>query len=174
MKATDYSPTIRSILVALDDACSDHETMETAAHLAADLHAELQGLYIEDINVLRMAGLPFMAEITAASGTVRPIDTQSMERAMQTKADLGQLLRTTGFAASPGIFYILGIIPFLGRVVSFAVSIWQLIAMVIAVRAALDYQNAVKAVLVCLIGWVAYMAAVFVLGSILGLGAAFS
>jgi hypothetical protein len=92
----------------------------------------------------------------------------------QTKADLGQLLRTTGFAASPGIFYVLGIIPFLGRVVSFAVSIWQLIAMVIAVRAALDYQNAVKAVLVCLIGWVAYMAAVFVFGSILGLGAAFS
>jgi hypothetical protein len=92
----------------------------------------------------------------------------------QTRADLGQLLRTMGFAASPGIFNILGVIPFFGWIVRFAVMIWQLIAMVIAVRAALDYQNAVKAVLVCLVGWVAYMAVVFLLGSILGLGAAFS
>ena len=88
----------------------------------------------------------------------------------QTKADLGQLLRTMGFAATPGVFTVLGIIPLLGWVVRFAVFIWQLIAMVIAVRAALDYQNAVKAVLVCLIGWVAYVVALFLLGSILGLG----
>jgi Yip1 domain len=88
----------------------------------------------------------------------------------QTKADLGQLLRTMGFAASPGVFNVLGIIPLFGWIVRFAVMIWQLIAMVIAVRAALDYQNAVKAVLVCLIGWVAYVAAVFILGSVLGLG----
>jgi hypothetical protein len=79
--------TIRSILVALDDACSDHETMETAAHLAADLHAELQGLYVQDVNVLRMAALPFTEEITTASGETRPIDEQSMERAMQNKAE---------------------------------------------------------------------------------------
>ena len=87
MKDTDNPPTIRSILVALDDACSDHETMETAAHLAADLHAELQGLYVEDVNVLRMAALPFTEEITAGSGVARPIDAESMERAMQNKAE---------------------------------------------------------------------------------------
>ncbi len=92
----------------------------------------------------------------------------------ETKADLGQLLRTTGFAASPGVFNVLGIIPFFGGIVRFAVMIWQLIAMVIAVQAALDYKNAVKAVLVCLIGWVAYMAAVFLLARILWIPAAFS
>lgn len=86
MTGTGNLPTIRSILVALDDACSDHETMELAAHLAADLHAELQGLYVEDVNVLRMAALPFTEEITTASGMARPIDAQSMERAMQNKA----------------------------------------------------------------------------------------
>ena len=80
---------IRSILVALDDACSDHETMETAAHLAADLHAELQGLYIEDVDLLRMAALPFTEEITTASGMARPIDAQSMERAMQQQGGTG-------------------------------------------------------------------------------------
>jgi len=92
----------------------------------------------------------------------------------QTKADLGQLLRTMGFAASPGVFNALGIIPLLGWIVRFGVMIWQLIAMVIAVRAALDYQKTEKAVLVCVIGWVAYMATVFLLGSVLGITAALS
>ncbi len=78
---------IRSILVALDDACSDPETMELAAQLAADFQAEFQGLYVEDINLLRMADLPFMQEITAGSGVARPIDRKSMERAMQHKAE---------------------------------------------------------------------------------------
>jgi uncharacterized protein (DUF2267 family) len=87
MKETGGPPTIRSVLVALDDACSDYETMETAAQLAADLHAELQGLYVEDVNVLRMAALPFTEEITAASGIARPIDAESMERAMRNKAE---------------------------------------------------------------------------------------
>jgi hypothetical protein len=78
---------IKSILVALDDACSDLETMEVAVHLAADLHAELQGLYIEDIDLLRMAALPFTQEITTTSGMAREIDAQSMERAMHNKAE---------------------------------------------------------------------------------------
>jgi hypothetical protein len=92
----------------------------------------------------------------------------------QTKADLGQLLRTMGFAASPGVFNVLGIIPLLGWIVRFGVMIWQLIAMIIAVRAALDYQKTEKAVLVCVIGWVAYMAAVFLLGSVFGLASLLS
>jgi hypothetical protein len=92
----------------------------------------------------------------------------------QTKADLGQLLRTMGFAASPGVLNVLGIIPFFGWIVRFGVMIWQLVAMVIAVKAALDYEKTEKAVLVCVIGWVAYMAAVFLFGSILGIGAALS
>lgn len=92
----------------------------------------------------------------------------------QTKADLGQLLRTMGFAASPGVFNVLGIIPFLGFIVRFAVMIWQLVAMIVAVRAALDYQKTEKAVLVCVIGWVAYIIVVFVLGSVFGLAAALS
>jgi H+/gluconate symporter-like permease len=52
--------------------------------------------------------------------------------------------------------------------------IWQLVAMVIAVRAALDYKTTGKAVIVCLIGWVAYVVAVFVLGSIFGVSMAMS
>ncbi len=78
---------VRSVLVAFDDASAGHETMEAAVTLAADLQAELQGMYIEDDDLLRIADLPFVHEITNGSGTVRPIDAQSMQRAMQKKAD---------------------------------------------------------------------------------------
>jgi len=72
----------------------------------------------------------------------------------QTHSNLGELLRTTGFSASPGLLRVLGVIPLLGGLVMIAVSIWMLIAMIIAVRQALDYQSTGRAVGVCLIGWV--------------------
>jgi len=71
----------------------------------------------------------------------------------QTRSNLGELLRTTGFSASPGLLRVLGIIPFIGWLIMVAVSIWMLIAMIIAVRQALDYQSTGRAVGVCLIGW---------------------
>ncbi len=72
----------------------------------------------------------------------------------QTKSDLGELLRTIGFASSPGLIRVIGIIPVLGGIAFFAASIWMLIAMVIAVRQALDYTSTGRAVGVCLIGWI--------------------
>ena len=74
-----------------------------------------------------------------------------------TRATWGELLRTTGFAASPGILRILGIIPFTGALVFFVVAIWMLIAFVLAVQAALDYDNIWRAVAVCFLGWVIYV-----------------
>jgi hypothetical protein len=73
----------------------------------------------------------------------------------QTKADYGELLRTIGFSSSPGVLRVLGIIPMLGAIVNFTVGIWMLVAMVIAVRQALDYKSTWRAVGVCIIGWVA-------------------
>ena len=72
----------------------------------------------------------------------------------QTRADLGELLRTIGFSSSPGLIRILGIIPGLGGVVFLVASIWMLVAMVIAVRQALDYESTLRAVGVCVIGWI--------------------
>ena len=80
----------------------------------------------------------------------------------QTKADYGELLRTIGFSSSPGVVRILGIIPMLGAIVNFIVGIWMLVAMVIAVRQALDYKSTWRAVGVCLIGWIV-QAAIFAL-----------
>ena len=71
----------------------------------------------------------------------------------QTQADIGQLLRTTGFAASPGLLRILTIIPGLGSIIGFVISVWMLATMVVAVRQALDYTSTLRAVGVCVIGW---------------------
>ncbi len=81
----------------------------------------------------------------------------------QTRSDLGELLRTTGFSASPGLLRVLGVIPLIGRLIIFAVSIWMLVAMIIAVRQALDYKSTGRAVGVCLIGWFVFVVIVLML-----------
>jgi hypothetical protein len=72
----------------------------------------------------------------------------------QTKADHGELLRTIGFSSSPGILRILGIIPFFYGIIFLITGIWMLVAMIIAVRQALDYNSTLRAVGVCIIGWI--------------------
>ena len=72
----------------------------------------------------------------------------------QTHADHGELLRTIGFSSSPGLIRVLGIIPGLMAIVFLISGIWMLVAMVIAVRQALDYQSTLRAVGVCIIGWI--------------------
>jgi hypothetical protein len=76
----------------------------------------------------------------------------------QTKADYGELLRTIGFSSSPGVLRVLGIIPMLGAILNFIIGIWMLVAMIIAVRQALDYKSTWRAVGVCLIGWIVQIA----------------
>jgi Yip1 domain len=75
----------------------------------------------------------------------------------QTEADAGQLLRTIGFAASPGLLLVLRLLPLVGLVVAIVVWIWQLMTTVVAVRQALDYKSTGRAIVVCLIGWVIYI-----------------
>lgn len=71
----------------------------------------------------------------------------------QTKADLGELLRTIGFSSSPGTIRVLGIVPGLNQFVFFVAGVWMLVAMIIAVRQALDYTSTWRAIAVCVIGW---------------------
>jgi hypothetical protein len=74
----------------------------------------------------------------------------------QTEADMGQLLRTIGFASSPGLIRVVGIIPGLEGIVAFIAWIWMIITTVIATRQALDYRSTLRAVIVCVIAAVAY------------------
>ncbi len=75
----------------------------------------------------------------------------------QTRSDIGQLLRTTGFAAAPGMLRILGLVPMLTLLINFVVGIWMFGTFVVAVRQALDYRSTGRAVLVCLIGWLFFV-----------------
>jgi hypothetical protein len=90
----------------------------------------------------------------------------------QTKADFNEGFRTVGFAASPGVFNVLAIIPFLGPLISFVISIWSLVIMVVAVRTVLDYTSTGRAIVVCLIGWVVYMIITFMILTPLFIGRA--
>ena len=88
----------------------------------------------------------------------------------QTKADHGELLRTIGFSSSPGLIRVLAIIPGLTGIIFMITSIWMLIAMVIAVRQALDYQSTLRAIGVCIIGWVIQAIILMILFAVLGGG----
>jgi hypothetical protein len=86
----------------------------------------------------------------------------------QTESDVGELLRTLGFASAPGLIRILGVIPGLRGIVFLISSIWMLIAMVIAVRQALDYRSTGRAIGVCAIGWVVQLVVFGILMGLLG------
>ena len=86
----------------------------------------------------------------------------------KTKADHGELLRTVGFSSSPGLIRVLGIIPGLARIVFLVAAIWMLVAMVIAVRQALDYQSTLRAVGVCIIGWIIQSLILMLIFSVFG------
>jgi hypothetical protein len=72
----------------------------------------------------------------------------------QTRSSPGELLRTVGFSSAPGIIRIVGILHPLAWVAFAVASVWMLVAMVVAVRQALDYRSTGRAVGVCLLAWV--------------------
>ena len=86
----------------------------------------------------------------------------------QTEADMGQLMRTLGFAQSVGVLRVLGGVPVLGPLLLGVVSVWMLVAMVIAVRQALDYTSTWRAAAVCIVAWLVVIVPAVVLLSMLG------
>lgn len=130
-----------------------------AAGIGTGLHGGLVGAVLGTIAAL--IGWYIWAYLTFIIGT-------KLLPEPQTHADVGQLLRTTGFSSSPGLIRVLGIIPGLTGIVFSIASIWMLVAMVIAVRQALDYSGTLRAVGVCVIGWVVQALIFVLLFSLLG------
>ena len=77
---------IRRILVALDASPPSLAALEAAVELAGRFRAELLGLFVEDVNLLRLAELPFAQEIGFFSATRRKLDTQRIERQFRGQA----------------------------------------------------------------------------------------
>ena len=80
-----------------------------------------------------------------------------------TQSDTGELMRTIGFATSPGILRVVGIVPFLTSIVFTVTALWMLATMVVGVRQALDYKSTWRALGVCLLGWIVQFAAFILL-----------
>ncbi|HKI63833.1 MAG TPA: hypothetical protein VKA16_04330 [Burkholderiales bacterium] len=87
--------TLRRIVVGLDAGPRGRATLQAAAQLAARMQAELVGLFVEDIDLLHLAGLPFAREVGYPSATLRPLDVAAMERALRAAADEVQRMLAT-------------------------------------------------------------------------------
>ena len=86
----------------------------------------------------------------------------------QTQADLGELLRTIGFSSSPGLLRVFYFVPGIGVLLYLISSLWMLVAMIIAVRQALDYNSTLRAVGVCVIGYIIQIFVLVIIFSIFG------
>jgi hypothetical protein len=85
----------------------------------------------------------------------------------------GELLRTIGFAQTPGVLNILAFIPILGGFVGLVVFVWEIIAGVIALRQALDISTG-QAVITALIGFIPMLLLYCLIGIVIGTGSVLS
>jgi nucleotide-binding universal stress UspA family protein len=87
MNEQGLEPAIRRIVVALDASIHSLAALEAASTLAGVLHAELVGVFVEDINLIHLAGLPFARELNQWSQLERPLNQLSMERQLRLQAE---------------------------------------------------------------------------------------
>src|ERR1035437_1039340 len=86
----------------------------------------------------------------------------------QTKVDVGELLRTTGFATAPGILRLFGVLPGVTIPVFVLCAVWMLAAMIVAVRQALDYTSPRRAIIACVNGWAPAIGLALAVGLLFG------
>jgi nucleotide-binding universal stress UspA family protein len=77
---------VRRILAAVDAAPASEAVLATAAQLASAFDAELIGIFVEDINLLRLAGLPFAREVSWSTAVELHLDYERMERTLRGRA----------------------------------------------------------------------------------------
>jgi nucleotide-binding universal stress UspA family protein len=78
---------IRKILVALDASAHSTAALEASIELAASLGAEVTGLFIEDITLLRLAEFPFVREVSFFTPSLRRIELAQLERQLRAQAN---------------------------------------------------------------------------------------
>jgi nucleotide-binding universal stress UspA family protein len=77
---------IQRILVAFDASPSSLAALQTAAELAAQLEAELFGLFVEDVDLLRFSDAPYAREILFPSAAEVPVTRASMECSLRAQS----------------------------------------------------------------------------------------
>lgn len=86
----------------------------------------------------------------------------------RTRSNPYELLRTLGFAATPGMVAVLAAVPAVTVQVFALTWLWMIAAMVVAVRHALDYETTGRAIATCVLGFVLAMSIALVLGMAFG------
>ena len=81
---------IRRILLTLDADGGQLAALESITRLALTLDAELEALFVEDTDLLRLAALPFARETGLASAQRRPLRNADVERALRAQAARAQ------------------------------------------------------------------------------------
>jgi hypothetical protein len=154
-----------------EDVESDHHATAQAVVVVA-LSSVAGGLGMAGINGYDLRSL-LLGTITALVGwlawaTLIYLVGARFLRESQTHADVGELLRTLGFASAPGVVRVVGLVPGYGWPVYVASSIWILAAMVVAVRQALDFTTTRRALAVCAAGWLLVVVFAVFMGVIFG------
>jgi nucleotide-binding universal stress UspA family protein len=78
------------IVIALDNSDTGHAALETARQVAAEQIAELRGLFVEDVNVVRLAALPCVAEVDYSTAVTRRVEAASLKLAFDSAAELAR------------------------------------------------------------------------------------
>lgn len=86
MSEVDAAPAVPRIVVSFDTTPVGEAALEAALGLAAILHAEIAGLFVEDAALMRIAALPFTRELGLTSAALRPIESAELERALKIQA----------------------------------------------------------------------------------------
>jgi hypothetical protein len=94
---------IRKIAVAFDPACSAPALLEAAAEIAASLGAELEALFVDDPDIIRLSGLPFGRIVSPYSGKTERLDAPALTLrragpAARSRAALQRLAQAYRFA----------------------------------------------------------------------------
>lgn len=83
---TDETVMVERILVALDASPHSQMALRAAARVAAAMHAELQGLFVEDANLFHLCNSPFCREVGLRTAVVRQLESHTVERQLRVLA----------------------------------------------------------------------------------------
>jgi hypothetical protein len=130
-------------------------TVQAMAVVAlSSLAAGVGAMGLANVRITALAGISLLAFAMWAIWAVLTLQIGTrIFPSPRTQADIGQLLRTIGFATAPGILRITGLIPGTAPVVFAVTAIWMLVAMIVAIKQALDYTSTARAFGVCALGW---------------------
>lgn len=103
-----HSWSIRRILVAMDASPNSRTALDTAIELAETFNSEIRGLFVEDVNLLRLAELPFAREILYAHATSLRLESEVLQRKLRARAAIlkRQLEESTSEHKVPGSFFV--------------------------------------------------------------------